>query len=179
MSDIIAQRVIRIDLFLFNLIVRWHINEAIRRFFYFVSRSADGHVYVIYGIVLLVSGPLSRMIMLALLTAFAANLAIYYLMKNAIKRKRPFNAIKGLHHLIAPPDQYSFPSGHTAGAFIFAKFVGFQFPELSGIILFWAILVGLSRIILRVHYPTDVLAGTVLGLGTSHFGLTLLFQGQV
>jgi undecaprenyl-diphosphatase len=112
---------------------------------------------------------------MALLLAFATNLILYYLIKNMIKRERPYRAIKDLKNLIVPPDKYSFPSGHTAGAFIIAQIVGFQFPALHGPLLIWAALVGLSRIILRVHYPTDVIAGTVLGLCTSALGMVILF----
>jgi undecaprenyl-diphosphatase len=175
MSEVIAQRVIGIDLFLLNVLTRWDMNVFIRRFFYITSRSADGYLYMAYGLILLFSGATARMILLALLSAFAANLLVYYFIKNSIKRERPFKTIKALHNLIVPPDQYSFPSGHTAGAFIIAQIAGFQFPELEGILFLWAALVGLSRVILRVHYPTDVLAGAVLGFGISFLSLTILF----
>jgi undecaprenyl-diphosphatase len=176
MSEAIAQRVVRMDLFLLNHIISWNVNTFIRRLFYWISRSADGYLYIMYGLSLLITfGTFGRVLLLAMLAAFAANLIVYYLVKNLIKRERPFRAIENLSNLIVPPDKYSFPSGHTAGAFIIAQIMSFQFPSLEGPLFIWAALVGISRIFLRVHYPTDVIAGTVLGLVTSALGIALLF----
>jgi len=176
MSEAIAQRVIRMDLFLLNHIISWNVNTVIRRFFYWISRSADGSLYILYGMALLiVFGAFGRILLLAMLSAFAANLIVYYLVKNLIKRERPFRAIENLSNLIVPPDKYSFPSGHTAGAFIIAQIMSFQFPALEGPLFIWAGLVGISRIFLRVHYPTDVVAGSVLGWVTSAMGIAFLF----
>jgi undecaprenyl-diphosphatase len=72
-----------------------------------------------------------------------------------------------------PSDQFSFPSGHTAAAFAMATLVSFHFPILTLPVIIWALLVGFSRIYLGVHYPTDILAGIVIGV-TSGFGGVML-----
>ena len=66
--------------------------------------------------------------------------------------------------LLAPPDKFSFPSGHTMNNLAIAIYAGSFFPPLIPAILPIVVLVAFSRIYLRVHYPTDVLIGAVLGL---------------
>ncbi|HDZ11068.1 MAG TPA: phosphatase PAP2 family protein, partial [Bacteroidetes bacterium] len=74
-----------------------------------------------------------------------------------------------------PPDQYSFPSGHTAAAFLMAQLLGYQLPFLVLPLYILAGLIGYSRIYLRVHYPLDVFFGAVLGFVSANFALKLLF----
>ena len=76
--------------------------------------------------------------------------------------------------LITPSDKFSFPSGHTAAAFVFANIVVAFFPSLSIPLYLFATLVGLSRVMLGVHYPGDILAGMVLGLACSWAALALV-----
>jgi undecaprenyl-diphosphatase len=88
---------------------------------------------------------------------------------------RPFDKVENLNHLIQPPDKYSFPSGHTAAAFLVAAILSHQFSDLTSVLYIWAILTGISRIYLRVHFPTDVLFGIILGLYSAQFGLWIVF----
>ena len=63
----------------------------------------------------------------------------------------------------APLDKYSFPSGHTLHATAFSIVVLYYMPELGWLVIPFALLVAMSRIILGLHYPTDVLAGALIG----------------
>ncbi len=67
-----------------------------------------------------------------------------------------------------PPDQFSFPSGHAITAFAVATSLGAFYPEIQPILYFCATSVAVSRIVLGMHFLTDVLAGAALGflLGT-------------
>jgi undecaprenyl-diphosphatase len=90
--------------------------------------------------------------------------AIVALAKNAIARVRPCQALSWAHTAgMELPVDPSFPSGHAAGTFAFAAFV-FALHRRAGIAAFGlAVLVAISRVALGVHYPTDVMAGAVVG----------------
>ncbi len=135
-----------------------------------VSRCGDGWLYIGGAAVLLLAqGPQSRLLWL-LVSAFAIERALYGVLKNGLKRDRPFRCLQIPMH-INPSDHFSFPSGHTSAAFLFATFAAIHWP-LSALLLYpLAIAIGLSRVVLGVHYPSDILAGAALGascLGTTH-----------
>lgn len=87
-------------------------------------------------------------------------------LKNIVGRIRPYDTIAGLVPLIGKPRDYSFPSGHTASSFAAAWVLFRRLPKRFGIpALALAGLIGISRLYLGVHYPTDVLFGVVSGIG--------------
>lgn len=84
------------------------------------------------------------------------------ILKPLIGRPRPF-MVEAFNLLIKPPMGYSFPSGHTGSSFA-AAFTIYYYNKKQGLLaLILAALIGFSRMYLSVHYPTDVLAGLVLG----------------
>mgnify|MGYP001545147622 FL=1 len=85
--------------------------------------------------------------------------------KNVIGRPRPFESWQALTCMMAPPDKFSFPSGHTMTAFAVWGVLFVGLPSLSHIYLVIAVIMGVSRIFLGLHYPSDVLVGAVLGGG--------------
>lgn len=111
------------------------------------------------------------------------------LLKNLIARTRPYDEIEGLINLVGRQSDYSFPSGHTgaafavAGAMLVVALFGLPMIEKTGefkredpsltfklisvILIMYATLLAFSRMYVGVHYPTDVLCGLLLGLGTS------------
>ena len=135
-----------------------------KRFFHAVSKSADCVSCALFGLAGLVLVPGAAPFVLAGLLAFGLELSLYYLLKKGIRRPRPFKTLEGVRYLIVPPDEFSFPSGHTAAAFLMASILIAACPLLFLPAAAWALLVGFSRVYLGVHYPTDVLAGMVLGL---------------
>jgi undecaprenyl-diphosphatase len=104
----------------------------------------------------------------------AAGLLVYKLIKNRAVRERPYITHSAIECASAPLDRYSFPSGHTLHAVSFTVLLANQFPEWTGPLAALALLIALSRVILGLHYPTDVAAGAVLGvtLGTASLALT-------
>lgn len=152
----------------------WHGKRIFDRFFYILSRSADGQLYVVIGIFLAaMNRPAERSALYATVIAFILELTLYKLLKNGIRRPRPFDASHRIHFLIAPPDKFSFPSGHTAAAFLMAVILSSCYAELYALFFIWASLVGISRIYLGVHYPTDVMMGALIGTLTAMVGLSI------
>lgn len=92
----------------------------------------------------------------------------HLLLKKTINRVRPFDAIEGLTVLVKKPHDASFPSGHSSLSFALAMSLHLTVPKnkrwmtICGLIL--AALIALSRIYVGVHYPTDILAGSLLGI---------------
>lgn len=92
-------------------------------------------------------------------------------LKNIVKRLRPYDAIHGLVPLVQKPVDFSFPSGHTGSSFAAACVFYRQLPKKAGIpAVILAAAIGLSRLYVGVHYPTDVLAGTLTGIAASYMG---------
>jgi undecaprenyl-diphosphatase len=129
-----------------------------------ISHTGNGYYYpAVPAVLLLVDSQKALTFFLSGLLAFAIELPLYKLLKNGIKRHRPCEALSGIHGRVLPSDRFSFPSGHTAAAFVMATLLSYFFPMLSMPLFCWALLVGFSRIYLGVHYPTDILAGLVIG----------------
>jgi undecaprenyl-diphosphatase len=120
---------------------------------------------VIIGIGLLADLWLRRKPTTALLAtaAFFAASWIDGLLKDAFERPRPPVVDPAIHPLVAVPHSYSMPSGHASTAFAAAVAVGLVYERLRWPLLALAVVIGVSRVWLGVHYLSDVLAGAVLG----------------
>ncbi len=138
----------------------------------YLSRSADGPLYLAICIALYFSGYQHTLKMFAL--AFAIERSIYFVAKQMFKRNRPPDAIPGFTSVIQPSDKFSFPSGHTSASFLMLILLASIFPVLFWILLPWSICVGISRVMLGVHFPTDILAGASLGFSTGWLALQLI-----
>jgi undecaprenyl-diphosphatase len=91
------------------------------------------------------------------------NLVIYKIIKQFTSRQRPCVVSDQIILGTAPLDRYSFPSGHTMHAVAFLVVVTTHHPELTCLLLPFSTLIALSRIVLGLHYPTDVIAGGLIG----------------
>ena len=145
---------------------------GIRRLFRGVSRLGDWPAYAIVGVpcaaLLETAGP--TFILQVLVTA-AVGIGIYKVLKHRLVRERPYITHDGIVCAAAPLDRYSFPSGHTMHAVSFAILFSAHVPIMVWIMAPFAVLVAASRVVLGLHYPSDVLVGAALGALLAHASL--------
>lgn len=128
-----------------------------------VSRSADGHLYLLLGGALIVAFDGTGLILRHFLLAFAVERCIYWVMKNSLKRRRPAQALPDFESAIIAGDEFSFPSGHTSAAFLFVTLLVLHFGPLFLALYLWSFAVAMSRVYLGVHFPSDTVMGALLG----------------
>ncbi len=160
------------DLTTFDWCLRRKRLEAFTKIARSLSRTADGHLYILAMLCFVVLSESAWA--LALLAAFLIERPLYMTLKAHFRRNRPPQAIPGFKSVIQPSDQFSFPSGHTSAAFLFATFANTLLPGIGWLLYPWAIGVGMSRVVLGVHFPTDTMAGALLGSCSAMIGLSLL-----
>jgi undecaprenyl-diphosphatase len=156
---------------------RWNGKTLMDRLMVFFSAAGDGYGYPVIGLVLLAFDlPTAIRLIPAMLLSFAIELPIQKALKHATQRARPFTRIPGMRNLIKPPADFSFPSGHTTAAFLMAVHLGHAYPVLLMPCLAAAGAIGLSRIYNGVHYPSDVIAGVILGIFSAETGLAVFMR---
>jgi undecaprenyl-diphosphatase len=123
--------------------------------------------------VLLDGGPARFQALLAALLAVGVGIALFLSLKRACGRRRPCALEPHSWATLLPPDQFSFPSGHTITAFAVAISFGLFYPHAIPGLLFCAVSVAASRVVLGMHFFSDVLAGAAMGsmLGYAAFAL--------
>ncbi len=166
------ERVHRLDTLAFlwlHVTKRFPYRKSVR----WVSRTGDGHLYIVVSLALALLEPEQGMaFLLAGALAYTLDVSLYLVLKNVIKRDRPAMKIDFYEAWITPSDQFSFPSGHTAAAFLFAALIASFYPAFALPCYLWASMIGASRVLLGVHYPSDIAAGAVLGSGAAIVGLS-------
>ena len=129
-----------------------------------VSRSGDGLMQVLLpSLMWLLDRDHGLKFFIATALGFALERPLYWLLKNGCQRKRPPEVIPSFNSIITASDRFSFPSGHTCGAFLLAAIGSSFYPVLAAPLYVWASAVGVSRVALGVHFPTDILAGALIG----------------
>ncbi|MEQ1580853.1 MAG: phosphatase PAP2 family protein [Steroidobacteraceae bacterium] len=138
--------------------------RVVRGLFQAVSRLGDGVFwYALMAILPVAFGFDGLLTSAQMLAAGLVGLALYKVLKHSLVRERPFIGLLGIECAMPPLDRYSFPSGHTLHAVLFTCIAVAHFPVLAVILVPFALLVAASRVILGLHYPTDVAAGAALG----------------
>jgi undecaprenyl-diphosphatase len=164
MADTLA----RLDAAELSLTLR--LNRSVKRagvlaVFRCASRLGDGIVwYAHLAILSLLLGTTGRATALRGAIAGLIGLVIYRLLKTVLVRERPFVTHQSIICAGRPLDRFSFPSGHTLHAMCALVIIGSSFPLYLPVLAVLAALIALSRVVLGLHYPSDVVVGAALGI---------------
>lgn len=123
-----------------------------------------GYIWFAIAIPLIISNRNRSTGLTVILAMLITGLSGEVTIKHIVGRVRPCNREFSEDLLIKHPAHYSFPSGHTASSFAVSMVILFMLPIMFVPVFVYACLMGFSRMYVLVHYPTDVLAGAVLGL---------------
>lgn len=137
----------------------------IKRFFSIISRLGDGVLWytLMLGLFFLF-GFKGYIVAIGMGLMAIINVAIYKSLKSRLVRERPYISFRDLSCGTPPLDQYSFPSGHTLHAVSFTMVCVYFFPVFAVFLIPISILIAVSRMVLGLHYPTDVVMGTLIGI---------------
>ncbi len=154
---------------------RWGQWRGLRRYFAIVSRLGDGVFwYVLMGALIAFDGWRGLAASVHLAATGVIALTRYKLLKRWTRRPRPFASDARIQAWVAPLDEFSFPSGHTLHAVAFTIVALAHYPMLAGLLIPFAASVAVSRVVLGLHYPSDVLAALGIGTGLASLSLWLV-----
>jgi len=154
----------------------WEAPRWVRLYMLSATRGGDGWLWYAMGLAILALGGKSRFeaVGAAGISAILSILLFHWL-KRLAGRRRPCHIEPHCWATLLPPDQFSFPSGHTMTAFAVAIPLLLFYPTLAIGLLFCALSIGMSRILLGMHFLSDVVAGAAIGAGLGYLGY-LAFQ---
>ncbi|WP_020396826.1 phosphatase PAP2 family protein [Thiolinea disciformis] len=146
--------------------------KAVSQGFALISRLGNGVFWYSLMLVLpLLYGKLGLQAALHMLVVGLVGVVIYKLLKTKTHRVRPYHYNSSIFQNVAALDQFSFPSGHTLHAVSFTGIALHYFPTLAIVLLPFTLLVSLSRVVLGLHYPSDVLMGALIGVALAQGSL--------
>jgi undecaprenyl-diphosphatase len=153
----------------------WGARRLVGQFFGMVSRLGDGLFWYTLMPALALFGSQRGIAAAAHMAATGlAALLLYRLLKRWTRRPRPYRACPGIIAHVPPLDEFSFPSGHTLQAVGFSIVALAWYPMLAPPLLVFTALVAASRVILGLHYPSDVLAAVAIGSALGAMSLWLM-----
>jgi undecaprenyl-diphosphatase len=168
--------IIRRDHSLMQRINNWDAPRWMRAYAISSTRAGDGWLWYAMGVLILLFGGEQRFHALgAAGSAAIMSILLFMVLKRFANRRRPCEIAPHCWATLLPPDQFSFPSGHTMTAFAVSLPMLMFYPELGTGLMFCAVSIALSRILLGMHFLSDVVAGAILGAGLGCLGY-LAFQ---
>jgi undecaprenyl-diphosphatase len=152
---------------------RWRAPRWIRYWMIAATRMGDGWLWYGLGSILLVYGGPQRFLAVGAAGAAAVvGILVFKALKKLSHRRRPCQLEPHCWSKVLPPDRFSFPSGHTMTAFSIALVVSYFYPSLEATLFFLAASIAVSRVVLGMHFLSDVLAGVVLGVALGCASIT-------
>lgn len=145
-----------------------------RAYFAAISRLGDGVFWYVLMAAMIALDGIDGLVASAHLAATGViALSLYKLLKRWTRRPRPFASDRRIRAWIAPLDEFSFPSGHTLHAVAFSLVAVAHYPRLAWVLLPFTASVAASRVVLGLHYPSDVLAASAIGVTLATVSLQL------
>lgn len=161
MFDFIANR----DHRLMQRVNSWSAPQWVRVWMMWATWGGDGWLWYAMGLIVLLFGGEQRYeALVAAAVSSGSGVLLFLKLKRVCNRQRPSAAEPHCWATLLPPDQFSFPSGHTITAFSIAVPLGLFYPSLMVGLLFCAISIAISRVMLGLHFLSDVLAGCAIGV---------------
>ena len=129
-----------------------------------VSWLGDGILWYALMLALLVHGGTEAVPgVLHMISVGVVGTTTYRVLKRGTSRRRPYQVMPAIAAGAVPLDAYSFPSGHTLHAVAFTIVAASYYPTLAGVLAAFTGLTAASRVVLGLHYPSDVAAGALIG----------------
>lgn len=155
---------------------RWSAPQWVRLWMTCATRGGDGWLWYIMLFVVLAFGGDARLYAIgASVLAAGIGIAAFLWLKRLTGRKRPCHIEPHCWSTLLPPDQFSFPSGHTISAFAISTPLTVTYPDMAIGLVFCAGSIAVSRILLGMHFLSDVLAGAALGSAIGYGSYLLWF----
>src|SRR5947209_7472815 len=152
---------------------RWRAPRWIRYWMVAATRMGDGWLWYALGVMLLAYGGPQRIAAIgAASSAGVVGVFVFKTLKRLSQRQRPCQLEPHCWSKVLPPDKFSFPSGHTMTAFSIALVLCYFYRGVELPLGFFACSIAVSRIVLGMHFLSDVLAGAVIGVGLGCASLT-------
>jgi undecaprenyl-diphosphatase len=160
MLNYITQR----DLSVMQRLNSWRAPRWIRLWMICATRGGDGWLwYAMSAVILLFGGAERFSAVCAGAVAATIGVLLFMWLKKVTHRRRPCAIASHCWATLLPPDQFSFPSGHSITAFAFAVPFSLFYPSLVAGLMFCAVSIALSRVIMGMHFLSDVVAGSAIG----------------
>ncbi|MBS0447029.1 MAG: phosphatase PAP2 family protein [Proteobacteria bacterium] len=141
--------------------------RGVEAFFVIVSRLGDGLGWIFVVLLLPLVSTSGLACALRMAGVGLVNVVVYVALKRSVARPRPFIAHEHVRECTPALDRYSFPSGHTMHAVAFTVVLAEYFPIAAALAATYALLVSASRLVLGLHYPSDVVIGAAIGAITA------------
>lgn len=155
----------KFDEYFINMFNKRIKNRYFDKIMYYITNIGGAISSTIISAALIFFGDVKiRFLGIELLTAIMFSQFFVQIFKRTLGRQRPYKVLDDLNTFGIDMKDYSFPSGHTTASFCMATVISANYPQLLLFAMLFAFLIGISRIYLGVHFPSDVLAGAILGI---------------
>ena len=152
----------------------WRPPRWVRLWMICATRGGDGWLwYAMSAVILLFGGPERFRAVGAAVTSATVGVMLFMWLKKVTHRRRPCAIASHCWATLLPPDQFSFPSGHSITAFTFAVPFSLFYPSLIAGLLFCAVSIALSRVLMGMHFLSDVIAGSAIGASIGYCAFLL------